>query len=142
MQSYLHLESSKQLIDIQENSGGECNILRMNFGHGGKRSSFTHALQGRKKWNRPRRNLQVDDVVIIKDSDTPRNYWRIARIVEAFKDEDGLVPKAKLAVGDSQLLNSGKRTKSMTILERPIHKLVLILPTKNDERPSVLDEEP
>ena len=134
MQSYLHLESSKQLIDIQENSGGECNILRMNFGHGGKRSSFTHALQGRKKWNRPRRNLQVDDIVIIKDSDT--------RIVEAFKDEDRLVPKVKLAVGDSQLLNSGKRTKSMTILQRPIHKLVLILPTKNDERPSILDEEP
>ena len=86
--------------------------------------------------------MQVDDVVIIKDSDTPRNYWRIARIVEAFKDEDGLVRKVKLAVGDSQLLNSGKRTKSMTILQRPIHKLVLILPAKNDERPSVPDEEP
>ena len=106
------------------------------------RKEFLHSLQERKKWNRSRRNLQVDDVVIIKDDDTPRNQWRVARVLEAFKDEDGLVRKVKLAVGDPHLSNRGKRPKPMTVLERLIHKLVLMLSQESDERPGVPDEEP
>jgi hypothetical protein len=64
-----------------------------------------HALQERQKWFRPRRNFKVDDVVVIKDNDTPRNRWSLARVVKADEEEDGLVRKVNLAVGDPKITN-------------------------------------
>ena len=96
----------------------------------------------RQKWVRLRRNLQVGDVVIIKDDNTPRNQWQQARVTEAQKEKDGLVRKVNLAVGDRQLSSSGKRTRPVSSLERPIHKLVLLTPSTTEGRPGVPDEEP
>jgi hypothetical protein len=87
-----------------------------------------HALQERQKWFGPRRNFKVDDVVVIKDNDTPQNRWSLARVVKADEEEDCLVRKVKLAVGDPNITNQGKRTNSLRILDRPIHKLVLLIP--------------
>ena len=92
------------------------------------RKEFLHALQERQKWFRPRRNFNVDDVVVIKDNDTPRNRWSLARVVRADEEEDGLVRKVKLVVGDPKITNQGKRTNPLRTLERPIHKLVLLVP--------------
>ena len=41
-------------------------------------SSF---LQERQKWTRPRKNLQVNDVVIVKEDDAPRNQWKACGVV-------------------------------------------------------------
>ncbi|KAK3727737.1 hypothetical protein QZH41_005196 [Actinostola sp. cb2023] len=71
------------------------------------RKEFLHSLQQRPKWTRPRRNLQLGDVVIMKEQDTPRNTWKLARVIEAYEDEDGLVRKVKLAVGNPQLTQDG-----------------------------------
>jgi hypothetical protein len=49
-------------------------------------------------------------------------------VVKADEEEDGLVRKVKLAVGYPKITNQGKRTKSFRTLERPIHKLVLLIP--------------
>ncbi len=87
------------------------------------RKEFLHALQERQKWFCPRRNFKVDDVVVIKDNDTPRNRWSLARVVKADEEEDGLVRKVKLAVGFTKITNQGKRANSLTI-----HKLVLLVP--------------
>ena len=40
---------------------------------------FLLSLQERQKWTRPPRNLNVDDVVIVKDVNTPRNACMAAR---------------------------------------------------------------
>ena len=87
-----------------------------------------HALQERQKWFRPRRNFNVDDVVVIKDNGTPRNRWSLARVVRADEEKDGLVRKVKLVVRDPKITNQGKRTNPLRTLERPIHKLVLLVP--------------
>ena len=52
------------------------------------RKEFLHSLQERQKWVRPRRNLEVGDVVIIKDNDAPRNQWQLARVTEARRKMD------------------------------------------------------
>ena len=41
-------------------------------------------------------NVQVGDVVIVKDEDIPRNEWRLARVVEVREDDDGFVCKVKI----------------------------------------------
>ena len=59
------------------------------------RKEFLHSLQERQKWTRPRRNLEIDDIVIIKDENVPRNHWKLARVAEVIRDDDGLVRRVK-----------------------------------------------
>ena len=94
---------------------------------------FLHTLQLRQKWMRPRRNLQQGDVVIISNDNLPRNMWQIARVEEAYGDPDGYVRKAKLAVGDATLDDKGRRVKHISYLERPVQKLVLLVPSNDVE---------
>ena len=74
------------------------------------RKEFLHALQEWQKWVRPLRNMQIGDIVLVKDDNTPRNQWQLARVTEAQRGNDGLVRKVNLAVGDRHLATSGKRT--------------------------------
>ena len=83
-------------------------------------------------WIRPRKNLQVNDVVIVKEDDMPKNQWRVCRVVEALPDEDGLVRKVNLEVGSQNLTSDGKRDRPLSTLERPIHKLVLLTSTQDE----------
>ena len=106
------------------------------------RKEFLHTLQERQKWVRPRRNLQLDDVVIICNDNLPRNTWQIARVENICRDPDGYVRKVKLAVGDASLDSKGRRVKQTTYLEGPVHKLVLLVPNSDVENRGVPTEEP
>ena len=88
---------------------------------------YLQSLQIRNKWNRPQRNLQKDDIVIVKDDTLARNNWKLGKIVEAYKDEDNCVRKVKLRMSDSNLDSKGKRIQAVTFIERPIHKLILLV---------------
>ena len=96
------------------------------------KKEFLLSLQGRQNWTRPRKNLQVNDVVIVKEDDMPRNQWRVCRVVEALPDEDGLVRKVKLEVGSQNLTSDGKRDRPLSTLERLIQKLVLLTSTQDE----------
>ena len=89
------------------------------------RKEFLSTLQERSKWNKPRRNMRVGDMVLIKDDNIPRNLWRKARVDDVYTHDDGLVRKVKIVVADSSLNERGERTRDMSVLERPIQKLVL-----------------
>lgn len=93
------------------------------------RKEFLHSLQERSKWTRPRRNMQVGDVVIVKDDNKARNRWSLARVIETYPNKaDGLVRSVKVAIGDPDISSTGKRVHPPSVLERPIQKLVLLLP--------------
>ena len=91
------------------------------------RKEFLQNLQPRTKWVRPRRNMRIDDIVLVKDENLPRNEWRLGRIVEAHLDEDGHLRKVRVSMGDPSLDAKGRRIGPIASLERPIHKLVLLL---------------
>lgn len=84
-------------------------------------------LQSRQKWHREERNIREGDIVILKDDDTVRGDWRLGRVVDVIVDEDKLVRRVKLLMADSALSAVGKRLTRPTVLERPIHKLTLLL---------------
>lgn len=65
--------------------------------------------------------------MIVKDDDTPRNQWKMCRVIEAQSDQDGLVRKVTVDVGNPNLTPDGKRNQPLSTLERPIHKLVLLM---------------
>ena len=90
------------------------------------RREFLQTLQARQKWIKPQRNTQVADVVLMKDENTPRNQWKLARVEEVFPSDDGLVRKVKLAMATSRLDSQGRRLHEVQHLEQPVQKLVLL----------------
>ena len=91
------------------------------------KKEYLLSLQQRQKWTKPRRNMCVGDIVIIKgDDDVPRNKWQLARVAETYESADGYVRKVKVAVADCSIDNHGKRTKPVKFLDRPVQKLVLL----------------
>ena len=106
------------------------------------KKEFLQTLQLRQKWMRPRRNLQQGDVVIISNDNLPRNMWQISRVEDVYRDPDGYVRKVKLLVGDATLDDDGRRIKDVSYLERPVHKVVLLVPSDDVENRGVPTEEP
>ena len=96
------------------------------------RKEFLHSLQERSKWNRPRRNIHTGDIVLLMDEGEIRNRWKLARVVETYADEANLVRSVKLIIGDAQLNDKGRRLRDQSVLERPIHKLVLLVANDSD----------
>jgi hypothetical protein len=48
-------------------------------------------LAERNKWLYGKKKLNMGDIVIIIDPDTPRGKWPIARVVEVFTGQDGVL---------------------------------------------------
>ena len=76
---------------------------------------YLQQLQARNKWIRPRRNFQVGDVVLLKENQSPRNRWPMAKVVATHPDDQGQVLSVKML------------TSNDSKLERPINKLVLLV---------------
>ncbi|KAJ8371926.1 hypothetical protein AAFF_G00298780 [Aldrovandia affinis] len=72
------------------------------------RKEYLTNISLRQRWLVPRRNIHVGDVVIVKEDNVPRNEWKLARVVETSEDDDGLVRKVKLQIGQSNLNSKGK----------------------------------
>lgn len=79
------------------------------------KTEYLTTLQQRQKWQRPKRNLVVGDVILIKEDNAPRNSWSMGIVEETEQDKQGLVRAVEV------------RTKTSR-LRRPINKLVLLLP--------------
>ena len=91
------------------------------------RTEYLSNLQLRNKWNKSKRDITVGDIVIIRDSNLPRCQWLLAKVVLVFISQDTHVRSVKLLIGDSKLDKTGKRVSAVRYLERPVHKLVLLL---------------
>ena len=70
--------------------------------------------------------MKVGNVVMLKDDNLPRNQWRLGQVSEAKSEDDGLVWKETVRVVTKSLDEKGKVVCSVTHLERPVHKLVLL----------------
>lgn len=84
-------------------------------------------LQSRQKWYKNRRNLKVNDIVLLQDDLAPRNEWKLARVIEVYPGSDGMVRKLKLMVSDRKFDKKVKPITKPVFLERPIHKVVVLL---------------
>lgn len=98
------------------------------------RKSYLQSLQTRQKWTTPMKNVEVGDIVILKDDSVPRNCWKLARVETTYPDADGYVRKVKVAVADQSRDVKGKRTgATVSYLERPIHGLILLMSHKEQK---------
>ena len=44
---------------------------------------FVHHLQSRSKWQNETRNVQLGDIVVLKEQNVPRNMWKLDKVVSA-----------------------------------------------------------
>ena len=80
----------------------------------------------RVKWQNSLSNEKTGDIVLLKEDDHPRNRWKLGRVIVVISSIDDHVMRVKLIIGDSYLSKCEKRSKDLHILERRIHKLVMI----------------
>ena len=70
-------------------------------------------LQERKKWIMKKRNLRVNDLVLLVDATQPRGHWNLGGVTKVFFGADDLVRTTEV------------KTKTSTFV-RPISKLCLL----------------
>lgn len=91
------------------------------------RREYVHNIMSRQKWHSPKRNLKIGDVVLDIDELAPRGEWRLARVLETVTGKDGLVRRVKISLGEKRLCNKGQCSSKLSVVERPVQKLVLLL---------------
>ncbi|KAM7402818.1 hypothetical protein PAMP_018029 [Pampus punctatissimus] len=80
---------------------------------------FLSELQPRRKWRTPKPNLQVGDVVLLKDGQEHRNNWPLAVIAKTFPSQDGRVRKIQVQIS---------RNGEQRLYLRPISEVILLVP--------------
>lgn len=85
------------------------------------RKEYLQNLQRRSKWQAPKPNLEVNDLVIIKTDNSHRNNWPLGRVVKAIKSADGHVRKAEV-----------RRHDGKTVL-RPVNQFVFLMSTAKQD---------
>lgn len=80
------------------------------------RRHYVNTLQERRKWVRPKPNLAVGDIVLMR-SPAPRNKWPLARVTSVKCSPDGFVRSVDVYTPTSK-----------RIFTRSVHDLVLVIP--------------
>ena len=77
-------------------------------------AEYLTVLQDRQKWLFPKWNVQVNDVVLIVDQETPQGSWLLGRVIETYPDKTGYVRNVAMKTRSSRLV-------------RTVSKLVMVL---------------
>ena len=85
------------------------------------------------KWQQRHRNVREGDVCLIKYNKIKRATYRLGRVIEVEKGEDGLVRKVVL-----KYKLSGE--KNFRTVSRPIHGIAVIVPVE-EQKDEVTDNE-
>ncbi|XP_028417189.1 uncharacterized protein LOC114541467 [Dendronephthya gigantea] len=92
---------------------------------------YLPTLIERRKWNSPKENLKVGDVVLLADETYPRGQWPLAVVVEAGLSRDGYVRTVRVKTSSTVATKAKRNRKdehktSTTILTRPVTKLCVL----------------
>ena len=90
----------------------------------------------RQKWHVDHRNLREGDIVLLQDSNAIRGHWKMAKVSKTFSGIDGKVRKVEVQY---KINNDNKNSisKSFVTVERPVQRLVLLLPVSDDAKSDV-----
>ena len=75
------------------------------------------SLVPRRKWDAQKRNVRVDDVVNVADTNAVRGKWSIGRVVQVYPGTDGKVRNVRIKTATGEY-------------RRPITKIVVIYPAE------------
>ena len=67
------------------------NALTLTHGQSLNDESFLSTLQGRSKWSEEQRNIQIGDVVLVKDHNVNRNQWKLGIVKNVIPSNDNKI---------------------------------------------------
>ena len=76
-------------------------------------TEYLRSLQARSKWQHPSENIEVGDIVVLREVSPYKKTWPLAKVLQVFPGADGKVRVVLL------------KTESTTF-KRPIHKVALL----------------
>ncbi|XP_060745195.1 uncharacterized protein LOC132858752 [Tachysurus vachellii] len=82
------------------------------------RKQYLSTLQQRRKWHHQQPNISKGCIVLLKDSQSKRNYWPLGIITETYPSQDGQVRKVQVKV-------IGKDGPKLFM--RPVNEIVLLI---------------
>lgn len=91
------------------------------------RWDYLSSLQARRKWCQRQPNLEVGDVVVLREDDACRGDWRLGRVTEVFPSADGLVRRCRLRVPRPRRDAASHSQFQVCELERHVCRLTLLL---------------
>ena len=80
---------------------------------------YLSTLTMRSKWNKVKRNLKEEDLVLLKGDDVPQSYWPLGWILEAFPRSDGRVCMAEVKTPNGTLM---RPVTKLCILEESVEE--------------------
>ena len=86
----------------------------------------------RQKWHTEKRNLMVNDVCLLKDSNAFRGEWRLCRVAEVYPDEHDKVRNVQILVKPKQGGSADYITTKPIYLNRHVNNLLVIVPADED----------
>lgn len=95
-----------------------CQALVRHFWQRWSREYVT-SLKRFNKWHHPTRNIQVGDIVLLREDNMTPSKWPLARVTQVYPGSDGLVRvvSAKTSIG---------------VYKRPITKIALLVPADSN----------
>ena len=72
-------------------------------------------LTSRQKWTKHQPNLEVDDVVVVRAKNLPRNDWKTGVVEEVMPSQDGIVRSCKVRTASGHYV-------------RPVSELIRLIP--------------
>lgn len=84
-------------------------------------NEYLTTLTERKKWRKEKENVQIGQIVLLKAENFPPAQWGLARIIEVYKDKEGIVRNVKVKTRSGELM-------------RPVQKLCILPKEDNTER--------
>ena len=93
----------------------------------------------RPAWHFARRNVSAGDVVSIEDSNPVRGEWKLGKVKQAIKSDDGRVRRVKIehkSFGEKEGTVTSYKGKPYTEIERPVQRLVALLPAAEERNES------
>lgn len=119
---FIGLPDERDFTELKTNNLGRWEHLQQMIQNFWKRwhREYIGSLVNRSKWSKRNRNLEIGDLVIVKQDNIPPLRWKMARIISVIPGRDGAVRTVKIKTGTGEYL-------------RPITKLGLFLSIEEQE---------
>ena len=71
-------------------------------------SEYLPTLSPRTKWTKKQQNFAVGDLVIVRNKNTPKSHWLLARIVAIYPGDDGIIRTVKIRKQSGEFVRSSQ----------------------------------
>ena len=93
------------------------------------KSDFPTLLR-REKWHYTKRNLKVDDICLLRDSNALRGDYRLCRVTSVFPDQDMVVRNVEVVTALKQDGTGPYKCQPLSSVKRHVSNLIVIVPAE------------